>query len=83
MIRSSRRRPFGRLALLILTSAATVPFLTGGTDAAAFSDAELIDASVTGVVFVDFDRDGRVDIGETAPDIVSGQRITVASTNRP
>jgi len=83
MIRSTPGWLGRRLAVLTLgASLAATLTAPSGDEAAAFSDAELIDASVNGVVFVDFDRDGRVDAGETTPTIVSGQRITVASTNR-
>ncbi len=61
--------------------AVTAPFVAS-PNVAAFVDAELIDAEVSGTVFIDFDRDGRVDPGEVASDLVSGQRITVASPNR-
>ncbi|MEM1332424.1 MAG: SdrD B-like domain-containing protein [Actinomycetota bacterium] len=70
------------VTVAVTTTPGTATSSGGGRAPVAFADADLIDARIEGTVFVDFDRDGRVDPGETDPEVVGGQQITVSSPNR-
>ncbi|MEL6893055.1 MAG: SdrD B-like domain-containing protein [Actinomycetota bacterium] len=77
--RSLRRHGWWLLAIGLI---APVVGSSAARPAQAFTDAELIDASISGIVFIDYDRDGRVDVGETDSELVRGRQVTVSSENR-